>query len=132
MPAFLYIEDHPASQMIMQLLLTRVLGYEDLVMLDDTANVLERLDAMQKTFDVIFLDVNLKPLDGLAVCRMLRTEERFHHARIIGLTANASAAEQRNMKEVGFDGMITKPISHKTFPVQLQRILEGEIVWEVE
>ena len=127
---FLYVEDHRASRRVMELLLVEVMGYSHLTMVEDTHDIVEKLEAMQTPFDVIFLDVNLKPHDGYAVCAMLRTHAQFATAKIVGLTASASPSDMRKMQESGFDGAIGKPLSHDTFPEQLERILAGQAVWE--
>ena len=129
-PTFLYIEDHPASRRIMQILLVDVMGYTELTMVEDTDELTRKLESMGKSFDVIFLDINLKPLDGYAACTLLRANEHFRKARIIGLTANAMPSDMRRMEEIGFDGAIGKPLSHDTFPEQVERILAGQSIWE--
>ena len=127
---FLYIEDHRASRRVMELLLVEVMGFQHLTLVEDTQDILPRLEALHTSFDVIFLDVNLKPHDGYAVCAMLRANVCFQRAKIVGLTASASPSDMRRMQESGFDGAIGKPLSHDTFPEQLERILAGEPVWE--
>ncbi len=129
-PAFLYIEDHPASRRIMQILLSDVMGYNSLTVVEDTHDIIPKLEAMRKSFDVIFLDINLKPHDGYAVCAMLRAHDLFRQARIIGLTANAMPADMRRMHETGFDGVLGKPLNHMAFPEQVQRILAGQPMWD--
>jgi len=128
--SFLYIEDHRASRRVMELLLVEVMGCANLTMVEDTHDIVQKLEAMQTRFDVIFLDVNLKPYDGYAVCAMLRAQSFFDKAKIVGLTASASPSDMRRMQESGFDGAIGKPLSHDTFPEQLERILAGQAVWE--
>jgi CheY-like chemotaxis protein len=129
-PTFLYIEDHPASRRIMQILLLDVMDYSQLTLVEDTAELTQRLEAIQTSFDVIFLDINVKPYDGFAACAQLRAHEQFRKAKIIGLTANAMPSDMRKMEETGFDGAIGKPLSHNTFPEQVERILAGQSIWE--
>jgi two-component system sensor histidine kinase BarA len=129
-PSILYVEDHPASRRVMELLLVDVMGFNQLTLVGDTNDIIQNLEAMHKHFDVIFLDVNLQPHDGYAVCTMLRTHEQFRNAKIVGLTASVTPAEMRKMQAVGFDGVIAKPLSHATFPEQLEHILAGEPLWE--
>ncbi len=129
-PTFLYIEDHPASRRIMQILLVDVMGYSQLMMIEDTDKLIKKLEDSHRSFDVIFLDINVKPDDGYAACAMLRAHERFRQAKVIGLTANAMPSDMRRMQEIGFDGAIGKPLSHDTFPEQVERILAGQPIWE--
>lgn len=114
----------------MKLLLTEVLGYTNLTMLEHSENIIENLEALLTTFTVIFLDLNLKPVDGYGVHALLREHEIFRHAKIIAVTASSTPADIRRMQEAGFDGVIAKPLSYDTFAEQLELILAGQPVWE--
>lgn len=129
-PKFLYVEDHAGNRRVMKLLLTEVLGYSQLTMLEHSEDIIQTLDKQGTTFDVIFLDLNLKPIDGYAVHNLLRNHATLRHAKIIALTASTTPSDVRRLQEAGFDGIIAKPLSYETFPEQLQQILAGEQVWE--
>jgi CheY-like chemotaxis protein len=131
-PAFLYVEDHPASRLVMQLVLKELLGYEDLTMLDDSRDLLQRLEASGKTFDVIFLDLHVDPLDGYAVLKLLRQHEKFAASKIVVLTASMMLDELDQVRAAGFDGLISKPINLDSFGDFVKRILAGEDVWETD
>src|SRR5688572_5574324 len=126
-----YIEDHEASRGVMKLMLD-LLGYSDLTLIEDTHNVLSALKVRNMPFDVVFLDVNLKPLDGYAVCELVRRDPAFEKTPVVGVTASATPADMRRMKAAGFNGCIAKPISYSTFSGQLERILSGADLWEDE
>lgn len=129
---FLYIEDHPASREIMAVLLTTVMGYTNFSTLDSTQDLADNIHQLNTYFDVVFLDLNLLPINGYEACTILKTLDFTKSAKIIALTANLNASAQRKMVEVGFNGMISKPISHRTFPAQVARVLAGDDVWEIE
>lgn len=131
-PTFLYIEDHPASREIMTVLLTTVMRYQHLYTLENTQDLEVAIERFGQAFDVVFLDLNLQPLNGYEACAILRRLESTKAARIIGVTANTAASAQQKMVETGFNGIIGKPISHKSFPALLTRILAGEDIWEME
>ncbi len=131
-PAFLYIEDHPASRLVMQLVLKELLGFEDLTMLEDSRDIVRRLEASGKTFDVIFLDLHVDPLDGFEVLKLLRQHEQFAPSKIVVLTASMMLDELDTVRKAGFDGLISKPISLDTFGDYVNRILAGGSVWEAD
>lgn len=132
-PTFLYIEDHAASREMMRILLQQLLGYQQLVMFENTVDVPGQLaQSRQHSFDVVFLDLNLYPIDGRTICRLLRGHPATQNAHIVGLTATISGKQQEQMRHQGFNGVLGKPVSHRTFPYQLERILQGEEVWEYE
>lgn len=130
-PQFLYIEDNVASRGVMETLLVEILGFSDLTMLDSTENAIQRLEATGKAFDVIFLDLMIEPLDGLSMCALFRNHLRFREAKIIAMTAEDSPADLAKVRSVGFDGLISKPLSPVKFPEQISQILSGKLVWEV-
>lgn len=131
-PAFLYIDDHPASRKVMRMMLEDVLGYENLTLLENSQDLLPWLEALDQTFDVIFLDLHLGPLDGFEICRLLKSDPRFKDSQIIALTASMMPDELNTVREVGFDGLISKPINHQIFGSHIERLLAGESVWEIE
>lgn len=128
--AFLYIEDNAASRKVMHLLLVEMLGYVGLTMLSDSKDLSRRLNDLGQSFDVIFLDINITPMDGYDICRALRADPAYAKARIIAVTATATPSDLEHMQAVGFDGAISKPLNLEDFPTQLEMILSGENLWE--
>jgi len=72
---------------------------------DDGQAALER--AAGAVFDLVILDVMLPKLDGIAVCRRLRTERPG--LPIIMLTARGSEEDKVRGLEAGADDYVTKP-----------------------
>jgi len=62
--------------------------------------------------DVIFMDVQMPELDGLAATRAIRLLETAsdEHTPIIALTAGATTEEQEKCLTAGMDDFVTKPI----------------------
>jgi two-component system, cell cycle response regulator DivK len=88
------------------------------------ASILDQLAQV----DVIFLDLEMPGLDGYAVLELLRANPRFKTAPIVAYTVHVS--EVKVAYEHGFDSFIGKPLNSDKFPDQLNRILNGESVWE--
>jgi len=66
-------------------------------------------DALASRFDLIVLDIMLPGVDGLEVCRRLRTEERY--VPILMLTAKSGEVDRVLGLEIGADDYLTKPFS---------------------
>ena len=81
--------------------------------------------------DLILLDIHLPEEDGYQILERLRKDERFHDTKIVAVTADISKANLTRAREAGFDGFLAKPIDVDRFPDQIQRILEGESVWDL-
>jgi DNA-binding response OmpR family regulator len=75
----------------------------------DGATALERAVVIRP--DLVLLDVDLPDVNGLDVCRRLRTEPTLAHARIVMLTAAAQQDDVQRGLEAGADQYLTKPFS---------------------
>jgi two-component system, cell cycle response regulator DivK len=94
----------------------------------DPTKVVDLFDG-ETQFDVIFLDLEMPKLDGYKVLQLLRDELNVT-APVIAYSVHTS--EVSTVRELGFDGFLGKPLNRMQFADQLQRILDGERVWEVE
>lgn len=65
--------------------------------------------------DLILLDIQLPGMDGITVCKALRSMEKTRGIKIIALTAYAMTGDKERFLELGFDGYISKPVKMKDF-----------------
>jgi len=92
-------------------------GYRVLVAYDG----LEALKlARQKRPDLIVLDLMLPEVDGLDVCRILRTESKVP---IIMLTAKTTEGDKLVGLELGADDYVTKPFSPRELVARVRAVL---------
>lgn len=131
-PVFLYVENDELSREVMRTLLTRGLGYRDLTMFETSAHFEQHLENLPHKPDVIFLDIHMEPVDGFEMLRMIRQNKDHYATPVIALTASVMYEEVRRLREAGFDGAIAKPINYDTFPNALDRILQGEQIWNTK
>lgn len=131
-PAFLYIEDEPFSRTIMEMILVRGLGYKNLHIFDDSHQFMERVAGLPQIPDVIFLDIHLKPYNGFEILSKLRQHPAYSNTCVIAVTASVMNEEVEMLRQSGFNGAMAKPIDQIAFPGLLQRILEGEEVWNIQ
>jgi two-component system cell cycle response regulator DivK len=87
-------------------------------------------DTMPKV-DLILLDIHLPEEDGYQVLDRIRQDERFAGTRVVAVTADISSVNLSRARSAGFDGFLAKPIDVDLFPEQVQRILAGEVVWDL-
>jgi DNA-binding response OmpR family regulator len=81
-------------------------GYDVQVAHDGVAGLTQ---ALATPFDLIILDVMLPGMDGLDLCRKLRTKPQY--SPILMLTAKSSEGDRVLGLEVGADDYLTKPFS---------------------
>jgi DNA-binding response OmpR family regulator len=84
----------------------------------DGGEALQRFD--EGRFDLVILDVMLPRLDGVEVCRALRSRSQVP---IIMLTAKGSETDKVAGLEVGADDYITKPFSMREFRSRVKAAL---------
>ncbi len=73
--------------------------------------------------DVILLDLMLPVLDGLEVCRALRTDPRTAAVPVIMLTARAEESDRIVGLELGADDYVTKPFSPNEVVARVRALL---------
>jgi len=103
----LVIEDDRAISEILVYNLDKA-GYEVTLAIDGRDGVNQ---AQLKLPDIILLDVMLPIIDGVEVCRRLRSKPETATAIIIMLTAKTEEADQLIGFSVGADDYVTKPFS---------------------
>jgi DNA-binding response OmpR family regulator len=92
-------------------------GY-DVVQATDGQQALERFE--EQPFDLVVLDLMLPKVDGLEVCRRLRSRSSVP---IIMLTAKSEEIDKVVGLELGADDYITKPFSLREFSSRVKAAL---------
>ena len=110
------MDDEQAVQTLLSYPLRKE-GY-DVVGAMDGLEALERFD--EERFDLVVLDLMLPKLDGVEVCRQLRSRSQVP---IIMLTAKGSETDKVAGLEVGADDYITKPFSMREFRSRVKAAL---------
>jgi CheY-like chemotaxis protein len=82
-----------------------------------TAN--DGLDALQvirdKRPDLIFMDIQMPKMDGIACCRAIKSDASIVNIPIVMVTAKGNVEEQNNSYSAGCDEFITKPLDWDYF-----------------
>ena len=85
------------------------------------ATVMPRLRAQLP--DLVILDLMLPGMDGLLVCRAMRSEPSTAALPVIMLTARADEADRVAGLELGADDYVTKPFSPKELAARVAALL---------
>jgi two-component system phosphate regulon response regulator PhoB len=78
--------------------------------------------------NLIILDLMLPGIDGLEVCKKLKSDTRTESIPIIMLTAKGEEADIVTGLELGADDYVTKPFSPKVLLARIKRVLQRLIV----
>jgi DNA-binding response OmpR family regulator len=115
-PRILLVDDEQSVQTLLTYPLRKD-GYEVVSALDGP----EALDRFAKQrFDLVVLDIMLPKLDGIEVCRRLRSRSQVP---IIMLTAKDDEIDKVLGLEMGADDYITKPFSVREFRSRVRAAL---------
>jgi len=79
--------------------------------------------AAEQQPDVILLDVMMPDMDGPSTFKNLQTGEATKAIPVIFLTAKAQTREQRGFRELGAQGVISKPFDPLTLADQVSELL---------
>src|ERR1700744_3386689 len=112
----LLVDDEESIQTLLSYPLSKD-GYE-VVQAVDGREALDRFD--EEPFDLVVLDVMLPRIDGLEVCRRLRSKSAVP---IIMLTAKSEEIDKVVGLELGADDYITKPFSIREFSSRVKAAL---------
>jgi len=115
-PRILLVDDEPAVQTLLTYPLRKD-GYE-VVEARDGREALDRF--AEQRFDLVVLDIMLPKVDGIEVCRRLRTKSQIP---IIMLTAKDDEIDKVLGLEMGADDYITKPFSVREFRSRVRAAL---------
>ena len=93
----------------------------------------EALNSMIKEIpDLVVLDLMLPGIDGIEVCKTMRTEEKLREVPVIMLTAKSEETDIVTGLEVGADDYITKPFSPKVLTARIRAALRRVRVEELQ
>ncbi len=95
-------------------------GFEVLAARDGESGVREAFDRRP---DLVLIDLMLPGIDGLEVCRRLRSDERTSRIPLIMLTAKSSEADRVVGLELGADDYVTKPFSPRELAARVKAVL---------
>lgn len=118
-PVILIIEDTPANLEIMEIRL-RANNYEVITAKDGEEGL-----AMAREFhpDLILLDILMPKMDGLEVCRRIKSDSSLPFMPIIIVTAKTDSKDIVAGLEIGADDYLTKPVNHTALVARVKSML---------
>lgn len=80
--------------------------------------------AIETIPDIIIADLIMPEMDGMEMCRRLRTDQRTCHIPVIMLTAKTSLTNKIKRYETGADEYITKPFNIHELNARIRNLIE--------
>jgi diguanylate cyclase (GGDEF)-like protein len=111
----LVVDDQPTLRMLLRT------TFEIIdVQVDEAGSAAEAMERLaERTPDVIVLDIALPDLDGISLCRRLRSQPATAEVPIVLLTGSSEATDEEG-RAAGADAFVHKPFS----PLELLEIIE--------
>jgi CheY-like chemotaxis protein len=118
-PSVLVVDDDPGTRYATR----RVLENAQFDVID-AADAATALQAVERRPDLILLDLQLPDLDGIEVCRRIKSDPAMASVRVLPFTGVfTNEGDRRRAFDAGADGYLVKPIP----PDQLIATLNGLI-----
>lgn len=89
-------------------------------------------EARNKLPDMVILDLMLPGIDGLEVCKKLKSDIKTEPIPIIMLTAKGEESDIVTGLELGAEDYLTKPFSPKVLIARIRRILHRSVSRDLE
>lgn len=115
----LVVDDNRTTRMMLSKLIPLLVSCE-LQACQDGPSAIETARWFLPT--VVLLDIALPGMDGIAVARRLREDERLHRTLLVAVTGYDTPDDRRRIREAGFDIYLAKPIDAAV----LEQLLLGE------
>ena len=119
------VDDDNAIRRLLRLFLTRA-GYATF---ECVTGEEAREQLVGNPWDVAILDRKLPDMDGLVLCRELKTKPEFRARYIIMLTGEAEQEDKIEGLELGADDYVTKPFQ---YPELLARVRAGKRIVDLQ
>jgi signal transduction histidine kinase/ActR/RegA family two-component response regulator len=116
----IYVEDNPSNVALMRSILARRPQVELVVAHTGPLG----LDLAQAHVpDLMIIDINLPGMNGLDLCRRIKSNPRTRDVPCIALTASAMPKDLQEGLEAGFEKYLTKPLNVAAFLKDLDSLL---------
>ncbi len=84
---------------------------------------------VQSTPDLIILDIMMPQMDGLQVCRLLRSDPAFQAIPILLVSARGSPDTQEAGRDAGANGFVRKPFEENELVGLVHQALKFGSAW---
>ena len=115
----LVVEDNPLNLKLIRDVLV-LLGYDVMEARSGEEGV--HL-AHQQVPDLVLMDLQLPGIDGVEALRLLRLDPAVSDVPVVAVTAFAMKEDRQRAVANGFDGYLSKPISIRALPAQVEAFL---------
>ncbi len=88
----------------------------------------EKTISLQPT--LVISDIMMPMMDGLELCRLIKTDETISHIPIVLLTAKTTLEQKLEGLELGADDYITKPFNLEILELRIKKLIETRLAFQ--
>jgi signal transduction histidine kinase/DNA-binding response OmpR family regulator len=121
----LLVEDNLVNQKVVTAIL-RKKGYH-IDIANNGREALARLEASERGYDAVLMDVQMPVLDGLETTRIIRRDQRWERLPVIAMTAHAMNGDRERCLQAGMNAYVSKPVQ----PAHLISVIEQQLASSV-
>lgn len=118
----LVVEDQKFTRMVLVDML-RALGFNAIAEAEDGASALSLVERF--SFDLVLLDIEMEPVDGLAFLGAFRAKEMIQRPKVIVLTSHSETDVVFKVRELGVDGFLLKPVQAAALQKRIELVMKG-------
>ena len=105
----LIVDDQKMNLMVLKAMLKKI-GDFDVVMAENGRKALDALEAPDaQPFDIVLTDMWMPEMDGEGLVKAMRASEKLRAIPVHVITADIEL--QHRYSDIGFDGMLLKPVT---------------------
>jgi len=83
-------------------------------------------------FQVAILDMEMPGMDGAALARVIKTDEKLKDTRLVLCSSLGQRGDAKRMQEIGFAAYLVKPVRHREIIDCLSAVMAGTAATEPE
>lgn len=117
----LVVEDNDRNRRLLKILL-KARGYE-VVEASTGKEAMDYLDSQHP--DLILMDIQLPNVDGLALTKQIKGNDKTKDIPIIAVTAYAMKGDKERILDSGCDAYVSKPIDTQELPKIIEDVLKN-------
>jgi YesN/AraC family two-component response regulator len=121
-PRMLIVEDTPEVRIYIKSLFEK-----DYAILEATQGEEGWMQAVENIPDIIICDVMMPVMDGITLCRNLKSDKRTCHIPLILLTARTSLIFKVDGLERGADEYMTKPFNPRVLELKVRNLMAQRV-----
>ncbi|WP_299006442.1 two-component sensor histidine kinase BarA [uncultured Shewanella sp.] len=111
------VDDNPANLKLIDTLLKELVTHVTVTDSGEKAVLI----AKQRSFDLIFMDIQMPGTDGLSATKQIRQDSLNRNTPIIAVTAHALAEEREHINACGMNDYLPKPIDETALKDIIQK-----------